>query len=445
VFIADNTTLAVNFSPLFVGISLLASWQAASIPPQLAKKDVYELNEKQPKQNTYIDPVNAEGSEKPRWGKSCLIFLAALAVIAMTIINGIPAPAFISRRERARERERERLLTQEDNVIRFDGDWSNWDEVQSAKRIGHEVDIDRYRPFGYGNSLIVMQEPPTIAFTENFPRLDGATAAFPVFAAIAQALYVGLDEHTAAEFVNVSQTDAAYMRLINGEIDIFFGAQPSLQQLEMANQAGVELVMTPVAREAFVFFVHRDNLVDSLTVAQIQDIYQRNITNWSQIGGRDERILAFQRPENSGSQTIMLNLVMEGLPLAEPVMQEQMAQMGHIIGYVAINEYRNISSAIGYSFRYFVTGMHPNHDINIVAINGIEPNIDNIRNGSYPLIINVYAVTAGSSNENTKLLLEWMLSDQGQRFIEHCGIVPIRAVPAISDVVQYESETIVSR
>jgi len=35
--LCKNTALAVNFSPLFVGISLLASWQAASIPPQLAK------------------------------------------------------------------------------------------------------------------------------------------------------------------------------------------------------------------------------------------------------------------------------------------------------------------------------------------------------------------------------------------------------------------------
>jgi len=120
---------------------------------------------------------------------------------------------------------------------------------------------------------------------------------------------------------------------------------------------------------------------------------------------------------------------MEGLPIAEPVMQEQMGGMGTIVGYIAINEYRNISSAIGYSFRYFVTGMHPNNDINILAINDISPTIENIQNGTYPFIINVYAVTAGSANENVGLLLDWILSDQGQRFIELCGIVPIRAVP----------------
>ena len=112
--------------------------------------------------------------------------------------------------------------------------------------------------------------------------------------------------------------------------------------------------------------------------------------------------------------------------MAGPVMEEQMGGMGAILGYIAINEYRNISSAIGYSFRYFVTGMHPADDINILAINGIAPTIENIQNGTYPFIINVYAVTAGSTNENVSLLLEWILSDQGQRFIELCGIVPIK-------------------
>jgi len=368
---------------------------------------------------------------QPQNKNGCLFggLIACLSIIIvgvyiLIIVVGIPS--LFTLNNRRQDRARERLLAQEDNVLRHDGNISNWHEMQNSRRVEHEVDIDRYRPFSPDNSLVVMQETPTITFTEDFPRLDGATAAFPVFAAMAQALYLGLDEHTATEYVTVSQTDVAYLRLINGEIDIFFGAQPSRHQLEMARQAGVELIMTPVAREAFVFFVHRDNLVESLTIAQIQDIYQRNVTNWSLLGGRDERIIAFQRPENSGSQTIMLDLVMGNLPMADPVMQEQTNQMGGIIGYVAINEYRNISSGIGYSFRYFVTGMHPNDDINILAINDVAPTIENIQNGTYPFIINVYAVTAGSANENVSLLLDWILSDQGQRFIELCGIVPIQ-------------------
>ncbi|WP_279401693.1 substrate-binding domain-containing protein [Piscibacillus salipiscarius] len=65
------------------------------------------------------------------------------------------------------------------------------------------------------------------------------------------------------------------------------------------------LNMTPIGREAFVFFVHADNPVDSLKVEEIQGIYSGNITNWKEVGGEDVEIRAFQRPEGSGSQTML--------------------------------------------------------------------------------------------------------------------------------------------
>ena len=286
-----------------------------------------------------------------------------------------------------------------------------------------EVDMRRYRPFADGNYLVAMPWEPTILFTENFPRLDGATAAYPVFAAIAQALYVGLDEETVRDYVTVSRTDVAYELLINGEIDIFFGAQPSSQQIAVAREQGIELTMIPIAKEAFVFFVHYSNPVYSLTLTQIQNIYQRNIINWRQVGGNNERILAFQRPQNSGSQTIMEALVMADIPMAQPLQHEWIGGMGEAVASVAV--YRNYYSAIGYSFRYFVSGMRPHDDIKLLSIDGVAPTLENIRNGNYPFTINVYAVTIGTKSENTYKLIEWILSEQGQAFIEHSGIVSI--------------------
>jgi phosphate transport system substrate-binding protein len=227
--------------------------------------------------------------------------------------------------------------------------------------------------------------------------------------------------------VTCSSTSRAYQLLINGgndvsgEIDIFFGAQPSQQQKDAAKEKGVELTLTPIAKEAFVFFVHKDNPVNSLTLEQIQDIYQKEITNWKMVGGKAEKIIPFQRPDNSGSQTIMLARVMGDKPLPPPLREEYAAGMGGVINRVAA--YRNYSSSIGYSFRFYATGMKPNENIKLLAINGIEPSVENIRNGSYPFTVDVYAVTAGSSNENTPKLIQWILSEQGQDFITQCGYV----------------------
>jgi phosphate transport system substrate-binding protein len=157
---------------------------------------------------------------------------------------------------------------------------------------------------------------------------------------------------------------------------------------------------------------------------QIQDIYQKNITNWNMVGGNDENIIAFQRPENSGSQTIMLAMVMAGKTLPAPIREEYSEGMGGIISDVA--RYRNFSNAIGYSFRYYATAMNPHSNIKLLSIDGVEPTIQNIRNGTYPFTIDVYAVTAGTENENAGILIEWILSEQGQRFIEACGYVAVK-------------------
>jgi phosphate transport system substrate-binding protein len=297
-------------------------------------------------------------------------------------------------------------------------------EDYQVEHIKDEVDLFDYRPFSTNNILKKFDEPAIISFTENYPILDGATAAYPVYAAIVQELYKGLDRETVKQYVTCSNTINAYQRLINGEIDIFFGAQPSQQQMETAKVIGVELSLTPIAKEAFVFFVNKDNPLNSLTLLQIQDIYQKKITNWEKVGGNAEKIIPFQRPENSGSQTVMLARIMKDKPLPATLREEYASGMGGIINKVAA--YRNYSSSIGYSFRFFATGMSPNENIKLLAINEIEPSIENIKSGVYPFTVDVYAVTAGLTNKNTEILIQWILSEQGQSFIETCGYIRSR-------------------
>jgi phosphate transport system substrate-binding protein len=301
--------------------------------------------------------------------------------------------------------------------------------------VSDEVNLYAYRPFDENSDLEKLGEEPTIAFSENYPRLDGATAAYPVYAAMAQELYLGLDENTIEEYVTCSTTDNAYERLINGEIDIFFGAQPSAQQIQAAEEKGLEFTLTPIAREAFVFIVNTENPVDNLTIEQIRAIYQKDITNWQVVGGNNETILPFQRPENSGSQTIMLAAVMAGEELPPPLWEEGVGGMGGMLNQVAT--YRNYTSAIGYTFRFYTIGMNPNPNIKLLAIDGIEPTIENIQTGAYPFSIDVYAVTVGPQNENTQRLIQWILSEQGQGFIETCGYVCIeQKVVAPSSLMQ---------
>ena len=86
---------------------------------------------------------------------------------------------------------------------------------------------------------------------------------------------------------------------------------------------------------------------------------------------------------------------------------------------------------IGYSFRYFATEMYRNDDIRLLAIDGVKPRSISIRNGRYPFSIDVYAVTAGPPDGNAEMLIQWILSGQGQEFIKKCGYVKLPAPSAL--------------
>lgn len=302
------------------------------------------------------------------------------------------------------------------------------DQLAIGTVVSQEVDLSRYLPFSSGNLLVKPATRPSLQLDADFPVLDGATAAYPIYAAMGQAIYQppsGLGEEGLSEFawqyLSCNNTSGGYQRLIDGEVDVFFGAQPSTAQQAAAQQAGRTLKLTPIGREAFVIFVNQDNPVSNLSSDQVRAIYTRQLTNWKQVGGTDEPIIAFQRPQNSGSQTIMEAKVMQGRPMATPLKEESASGMGDILSSVA--DYRNSPGAIGYSFRWYATVMNAKAGLKLLSIDGVAPSVQGIRNGTYPLTVDVHAVTAGTTNPNVPKLLDWVRSAEGQALIEQVGYV----------------------
>jgi phosphate transport system substrate-binding protein len=307
-------------------------------------------------------------------------------------------------------------------------------------RSNNAVDDDEAYFIVSGDVTIDSALPPALGFSlsfnlsENLPRLDGATSFYPVYFMIGQEVYRGNEDWEKS--LTLSRTEEAYNRLMRGETDVIFVLQPSDEQLRAAKDAGLELRLTPIAKEAFVFFVNERNPVSGLSIEQIQDIYQKKITNWKDLDGDDEEILAFQRPENSGSQTAMIKEVMKGKELSPPLQAEyRRGMLGIVCGVAA---YREDLGAIGYSFRFFTLYMvqysssrnayyrSPNPDprvghIKLLAIDGIAPTEGNIRNGTYPLTVDVFAATAGTKNPHAQELIDWILSSEGQALIERVG------------------------
>lgn len=285
------------------------------------------------------------------------------------------------------------------------------------------INTDEYLPFKWNSKIVKMNDASfKLTKKDDLPILDGATAAFPVYSAFIHATYPRSTELYDGVF-EYNNTVGGYEKLAERKTDIFFGAYPSKEQLVYAEECGTTFEFTQIGSEAFVFFVHKDNPIDSLTAEQIRGIYAGEITNWKEVGGNDEPIVAFQRNEGSGSQSMLLRF-MGDTPVMEPPMSQVSGFMGGIIEEVA--DYRSHSGSIGFSFRFYVEGIIQHPDIKLIAIDGVAPNVENIQNKTYPIVAPVYAVTwAGNDNPNVKKLLDWILSDEGQYIIEETGYVGI--------------------
>lgn len=287
------------------------------------------------------------------------------------------------------------------------------------------INVHEYLPFAE-DSKIVKHRSETLRFDgltrSELPAIDGAAAAFPVYSAFVHAVYPETIELYDGIF-EYNNTRGGYEYLAQKKTDVFIGAAPSKEQIAFAEEHHTTFAYTQIASEAFVFFVHKDNPVDSLTVEQIKGIYSGEITNWREVGGNDETIVPFQRNEGSGSQSMLIRF-MGDTPIIEPNMQTEVSGMGGIIEEVA--DYKNKSTSIGFSFRFYVEGIIRNPDIKMIAIDGVAPTKEQIRSGAYPIIAPVYAVTyEGNDNENVHKLIQWMLSDEGQAIVEESGYVGV--------------------
>ena len=294
------------------------------------------------------------------------------------------------------------------------------------------TDFHDYLVYSEPSRLVQLDHQPDLVIAEekDMPVMDGAEACYPLYAALAKATYkdIATIEKEAGQvekgypngkIVTFTNTIYGFRRLLDKEVDLFFGARPSEEQMNDAQEMSIELEITTIGREGFVFFVEADNPVNDLTSEQIRAIYHGDITNWSEVGGKDQEISAFQRPANSGSQT-MMEYFMGDVPLKEPKTYETVDSMVGVVQHVA--QYANEAGAMGYSFRYFVEGLNQEKGVKLLSVDGVAPTQENIENGSYPLTVSLCLITRKDDpNPYVQRMIDFILSADGQEIVRKTG------------------------
>lgn len=170
-----------------------------------------------------------------------------------------------------------------------------------------------------------------------------------------------------------------------------------------------------IAKDGIVIIVHPKNPISNLTMEQIRKIFSGKITNWQEVGGTLAPITVVTREEGSGTRSAFEEMVMKGEEFIDSAIVQD--SNGAVREIIATDKH-----AIGYiSFGILDERVKP------VNIDNIEPTLDNMHSGKYPLVRPFYFVTNGQPEGIVKDFIDFVLSEKGQKALAEEGLVTVQS------------------
>lgn len=198
-----------------------------------------------------------------------------------------------------------------------------------------------------------------------------------------------------------------------GTVDI--GNSDVAAEDKLDETAAKELVDHQVCVVTMAPIVNKDVAeagVKSLTKEQLISIFTRKTTNWKDVGGPDEDIVLVTRPESSGTRATFQKYALDGNEEASNTSMET-DDSG-----VLLTNVKSTNGAIGYVALSYLTG---DAGIETVAIDDVEPTLENTYSGKYPVWTFEHMYTKGEPNEVTKAFLDYITGDEYGAQMEKLG------------------------
>ena len=198
-----------------------------------------------------------------------------------------------------------------------------------------------------------------------------------------------------------------------GTVDI--GNSDVAAEDKLDETAAKELVDHQVCVVTMAPIVNKDVAeagVKSLTKEQLISIFTGKTTNWKDVGGPDEDIVLVTRPESSGTRATFQKYALDGNEEASNTSMET-DDSG-----VLLTNVKSTNGAIGYVALSYLTG---DAGVETVAIDDVEPTLENTYSGKYPVWTFEHMYTKGEPNEVTKAFLDYITGDEYSAQMEKLG------------------------
>ncbi len=211
--------------------------------------------------------------------------------------------------------------------------------------------------------------------------------------------------------------------LLNKTTDIAAASRAlAPEERRTAANRGVKPVETTVARDGITLVVNRANPVKALTLEQLRLIYTGKISNWQQVGGRDQPILLFSRESSSGTYVFFQEHVLKKadyaasarlLPATSAIIQA-VASDPTAIGYVGLG-YARASTQV----KVLAVKASP-------SARAVAPSEATVKNGSYPIARPLYLYTNGPPAGIVHEFIAFALSPSGQQIVRQSGYITVQ-------------------
>ena len=241
---------------------------------------------------------------------------------------------------------------------------------------------------------------------EKVVSTDGSTSMQKVISALGEAF---MEEFDAKFTYNATGSGTGIKAVKDGTCDIGLSSR-YLKDSEKAEG----LKETILAIDGIAIIVHTENAVADLTVEQISAIFKGEITNWSEVGGKDGQIVCIGREESSGTRDGF-----ESITDTEYVCQyrQELTSNGAVLTAVAENP-----NAIGY-----VSLSSVKDTVKAIRVGGVAPSEATIKDGSYAVQRPFVLVTkvGVQLSQTAQAFFDFITSAAAGEIISAAGVVPV--------------------
>jgi phosphate transport system substrate-binding protein len=212
-----------------------------------------------------------------------------------------------------------------------------------------------------------------------------------------------------------------------GTVDIG-NASREIKSSEMETFPGLQIFT--IAYDGIAIVTHPDTDLPSLSIEQVRDIFAGEITNYNEVGGPDANIIVVSREEGSGTRAAFEELVMQYKDVREPQSNDAAGESQSKAMYERAllqqsnGQIRTTVSTTPDSIAYISFGFLGD-DIRPVQIDGVEPTVGNVLNGSYPIFRPLNMLTNGAPNDLAQAFLDFILGEAGQAIVTE-SYIPVK-------------------